>query len=604
MYFLSLGVKGLTWFVTNQYVLRSCIQKAPYIDTKIHPEIQWLGREACRTMAKDNSMNNFFFHEKIVTTQSICMFCVLGDTVWSYNPANSNACGGFGSCVWSAMLHTIKISFSYRKLSSTAVFKTAKISTSGSLCSPPHTFRYSSFVVEASAMLLEALRYAECKIRASFSSRFCYFASAILLFDFVAMVSKQSISWQQPRCEDTDAPLWLVKASTWKRDSSQRLFICFGSCHGNDDTLSIRSQFAFCPVTWGSLRSLHAGKEMTIIDNGEDETQLHAAARLNNIELVRQALGDGFDVNAVGISGWTPVHEVASSGNCAILRLLLRNGGDPNIQDHLDKCSSLHLAARNGHLDAVKLLVRNGARLDLRNAERKTPQEVAEEDDCIDYLERKREYMALRIVDICFSCNYNPTHVNSNTKIIFPPCSPLISDKGIVRDLVRWCELNLAPLFRNVARCTLQLLYFFENNCQININLILPENKHEKWSWTLSEILQFITMGFLSCLLFGCQVLLCLLWSNEICLNLFISFVCLFSPNFRDGKRCEARIFWSPGADCEEGILPGNGWLLFMLWGLFPLLLVYLLSGLASSLKKTIEFSCEIFELGLLASYK
>ena len=112
MYFVSLGVKGLTWFVTNQYVLRSCIQKAPYIDTKIHSETQRpMGREACKTMAKDNSINNFFFHEKIVTTQSICMFCVFGDTVWSYNPANSNACGGFGSCVWSAMLHSKNIIF-------------------------------------------------------------------------------------------------------------------------------------------------------------------------------------------------------------------------------------------------------------------------------------------------------------------------------------------------------------------------------------------------------------------------------------------------------------------------------------------------------------
>ena len=187
MYFVSLGVKGLTWFVTNQYVLRSCIQKAPYIDTKIHSETQRpMGREACKTMAKDNSINNFFFHEKIVTTQSICMFCVFGDTVWSYNPANSNACGGFGSCVWSPMLHNKNTIFLQWKLSSTAVFKTAKISTSGSLCSSPHTFRYPTFVVEESAMLLEGLRYTGCKIRASFSSRFFTLLARHFVVDLVA----------------------------------------------------------------------------------------------------------------------------------------------------------------------------------------------------------------------------------------------------------------------------------------------------------------------------------------------------------------------------------------------------------------------------------
>lgn len=122
----------------------------------------------------------------------------------------------------------------------------------------------------------------------------------------------------------------------------------------------------------------------------EEETKLHVAARLNNIELVRAALSEGFDPNTAGVHGWTPVHEAASSGNSTVTRTLLRSGGNPNIQTHLEKCTSLHLAARNGHLDVVKLLVRNGARLDLKNSEQRTAQEVAI-DDCKDYLERKRE---------------------------------------------------------------------------------------------------------------------------------------------------------------------------------------------------------------------
>ena len=130
---------------------------------------------------------------------------------------------------------------------------------------------------------------------------------------------------------------------------------------------------------------------MTVLTE-EEETKLHIATRLGDTRLVREALREGYDPNAVGHCGWTPLHEAASTGNIEITHILLKARGNPNFQDTVQKCSPLHLAARNGKLQVVKLLLDNGAKFDLRNAERKTPIDVAE-NECKRFLESKRKFI-------------------------------------------------------------------------------------------------------------------------------------------------------------------------------------------------------------------
>lgn len=128
---------------------------------------------------------------------------------------------------------------------------------------------------------------------------------------------------------------------------------------------------------------------MTIRAEEEDETKLHIATRLNNIKLVRAALREGLHIDALGICGWTALHQAASCGYLEITIALLENGANPNIQDS-QKCTPVHLAAKNGHLEVVRCLVRNGARLDMRNAEGKIAQDYAD-DECRKFLQRHRE---------------------------------------------------------------------------------------------------------------------------------------------------------------------------------------------------------------------
>lgn len=129
---------------------------------------------------------------------------------------------------------------------------------------------------------------------------------------------------------------------------------------------------------------------MTIrADQGEEESKLHVGARLNNLKLVREAIREELDLDALGKNGWTALHEASSCGYLETTIALLEGGANPNVQDS-QRCTPLHLAAINGHLEVVRSLVRAGARLDLRNAEGKKPQSCAS-DDCLDFLARQRK---------------------------------------------------------------------------------------------------------------------------------------------------------------------------------------------------------------------
>lgn len=61
----------------------------------------------------------------------------------------------------------------------------------------------------------------------------------------------------------------------------------------------------------------------------------------------------------------------------ALLEIVLRAGGDPNVTKH-DSWRPLHLAAGNNYYEAARLLIHHGANPTVLNDERKTPRQVAE----------------------------------------------------------------------------------------------------------------------------------------------------------------------------------------------------------------------------------
>ena len=67
--------------------------------------------------------------------------------------------------------------------------------------------------------------------------------------------------------------------------------------------------------------------------NAEADRALMTAARDGNIEVVKQHLAAGTDVNAKTGSGWTPLHYAAREGHKEITDLLLTNGADVNAKN-------------------------------------------------------------------------------------------------------------------------------------------------------------------------------------------------------------------------------------------------------------------------------
>jgi hypothetical protein len=94
-------------------------------------------------------------------------------------------------------------------------------------------------------------------------------------------------------------------------------------------------------------------------------TQLHHCAIFGFTTSVKRLLSiRNINVNVKDdVYGMTPLHEAAWKGHVEIARLLLQNGADVNV-----KCdygwTPLHSAASEGHVDFLHLLVENGADLE------------------------------------------------------------------------------------------------------------------------------------------------------------------------------------------------------------------------------------------------
>jgi ankyrin repeat protein len=79
--------------------------------------------------------------------------------------------------------------------------------------------------------------------------------------------------------------------------------------------------------------------------------------------IIERYLGSGWDVNAQGEKyGRTALHLAAMNGHLEIVKLLLEHGADVNAKTKEGYgYTALHSAASNGHLEIVKLLLEHGA---------------------------------------------------------------------------------------------------------------------------------------------------------------------------------------------------------------------------------------------------
>jgi ankyrin repeat protein len=113
-------------------------------------------------------------------------------------------------------------------------------------------------------------------------------------------------------------------------------------------------------------------------------TPLHAASRMNHLEVVQSLLRHGADVNAPGVWGRTPLLFASVQGHLEVARWLLEHGANVNAKDKDDDWTSLHLSAMNGHFEIVRTLLKHNAATNARNDYRRTPLHLASINNRVD----------------------------------------------------------------------------------------------------------------------------------------------------------------------------------------------------------------------------
>jgi ankyrin repeat protein len=74
----------------------------------------------------------------------------------------------------------------------------------------------------------------------------------------------------------------------------------------------------------------------------------------------------------------TPLQSAVAGGHIPIVRMLLKNGAQPNVRER-SGYTPLHAAAQNGDAVAIQLLILHGADLHLKAVNGKLPVDLAEE---------------------------------------------------------------------------------------------------------------------------------------------------------------------------------------------------------------------------------
>ncbi|KAK9909352.1 hypothetical protein WJX75_000913 [Coccomyxa subellipsoidea] len=112
-------------------------------------------------------------------------------------------------------------------------------------------------------------------------------------------------------------------------------------------------------------------------DGSEELATVSTAASSGDLELLKELLANGGDVNDADDEGRTGLHFACGYGEITCMNLLLEHDAKVNATDH-NKNTALHYAAGYGQVECVEVLLNKGASITAKNLDGKTAKEVAE----------------------------------------------------------------------------------------------------------------------------------------------------------------------------------------------------------------------------------
>lgn len=97
-----------------------------------------------------------------------------------------------------------------------------------------------------------------------------------------------------------------------------------------------------------------------------------------SVGIMKALIAKGAKVDARSITGQTPIEHASlcKTGVDKLLQILLQAGADPNTKDKIGM-TPLHIAMGYSDVEAARVLLQNGAKVNAENVQRLTPRDIA-----------------------------------------------------------------------------------------------------------------------------------------------------------------------------------------------------------------------------------